>query len=739
MSEGPVYNFRFEGSNSSANGVLYSSEKNISTPEEGIPAKTEPMVSGSKKQSKKELREELGEKISEVFEERGEFFETFAEKINDLFKKSKSYGENGVAARLSKDTNDILLKWNSYIVKFDDKNIRTQKLLTDIENTIKKADDLMAEVSSWVNPVNETDKNGLDKKKIEGKIYLAENILAKQKKAIGDIKATKESKLKPEQAYLKELDDVVGMQGDLSDDDYEKLKVKIEELKKTLSEIWSVKDGEIKEEKYKYSRAGAEITLSRIKEFKELDAEKAEDRDRLFLEKTRELWKEFAVHGFLELDEDGKTKLDDKGEPIIKEETDLDGRCCLQLLKLAGLNINDLKYTAPGKMEEGRINVDTGSMEGVGVVSSENPDTKLRQWSKTAYADHHGKDSKHGTSASQYVYKMLVDSGLLKRNIKLDRMINFVTNVDNAQYPGRNKYFENASRTVSGLERYMSGENLVKFFTEDKTPNPARVLTADELRKYGFLTEDKDGKTPSERQLGRIKLSLDRLKWMQENGLIIDSDKYGKIAIGGITSDDKKIIPNEYAAVRAFGCDTYIYWDPNHSKFRISSNRKIEEDYGSEGLLVREKMWVKNDGKDEPLKITLEEILERMTDDKFKIPTDGKLKELIENGFVEIHGNGKENGKGGEERKSKDSEKSKEKSPKEFFNEVNKKAFGVLSIAEFQSQYDVYKKIVADNGAEEKLSRDQIEIDARRLCGLCGRLRGEELEKMVKYILEQLK
>jgi len=392
---------------------------------------------------------------------------------------------------------------------------------------------------------------------------------------------------------------------------------------------FSSKDDARKMEECRFSRAGAEITLSRINKFEELNAPDLTEGDKLFLEKTRELWKELAIHGFLKKDEQ-------TGELYVDSNTDLDGKCCLELLKLAKINkdaiYKDLKYVAPGDYEEGRINFDTGGKHSVSIERKMDLQSGGVDWDKTAFVDHHAEESPHGNSATMFAYRMLTDLGLFKRTKKLDAMIDFVTDMDNAEYPDIENYYNNSWKTIAGLHRYISGPNLLNFFLANKNPDPKRELSEEEMKKYGFIT---DKKNRSENQKKVVEVSRESLEQIEKDGFIISSGRYGKIAVnvekngdnGNTNGGKKKNIPGDFEAVRAFGCNTLVTWDPENKKFKISSSVPITETY-PQGLRVRERMWVKNNSDSEELQVSLQEILDKMTDGKL-VP-EGKLKEYLE-------------------------------------------------------------------------------------------------------------
>ncbi|MDD5463998.1 MAG: hypothetical protein PHP62_02535, partial [Candidatus Moranbacteria bacterium] len=377
-----------------------------------------------------------------------------------------------------------------------------------------------------------------------------------------------------------------------------------------------------KEERMKFSRAGAQITLQRVDKWKDLKvdlSEKGENKgDKNFIKLTRKLWKEFAVHGRLE-------KNLDTGKFDILKYSDLDGKCCVELLRMARIDTANLEFVAPGSFKEGKINMDTGGKHGVIAEDFDKKDAK------TAYIDHHGENSPSNSSASAIMYKTLVDLGLLKKSDQLDKMIGFVTDIDSGIYPEIDKYFENSWKTLYGMQRFIQGENLVQFFQRNTDSNLNRELTEAELESCGLILKDKSGKifdNKCEKQEKVAKKSKESLEKMEKDGFIITSVRYRKIAVSvesGIPKD--KTVPGGFLAARAFGCDTYISWNPKENKFNISAKVPITEKY-PQGLNVREIMWVKNDGDDSELTVTLGEILNKMTDGK--LVATGELKAYLE-------------------------------------------------------------------------------------------------------------
>lgn len=277
----------------------------------------------------------------------------------------------------------------------------------------------------------------------------------------------------------------------------------------------------------------------------------------------------------------------------------------------------------------------------------------------------------------------------------IEKMIQFVDRIDNLDYPNGKeyfqKYFENSWDTVLGIYRMIDPENLLKFFQdghdiEDTVKLLSKMsLTDKELRRYGIsqvrdikdekriesiakkyklnvkenreiegMTDKKKGallkegivfygrrKTLGEytdmRQMQKERINESKivLEQMKKDGLIIESERFGNIAI-----DIDKKIPTGPEAAKAFGCKAFVLWNPEYNRFGVNTlngDELVDLDGNllankyHQGVEVRKTMWLKSLAeKDEPLNIKLETILQELTDGKF-VPT-GKLKEYIDNG-----------------------------------------------------------------------------------------------------------
>ena len=147
-------------------------------------------------------------------------------------------------------------------------------------------------------------------------------------------------------------------------------------------------------------------------------------------------------------------------------------------------------------------------------------------------------------------------------------------------------------------------------------------LSNEELIKYGFIDKNKKGENRrSKEQEKVVKKLLDEIKKMDKEGRIIQS-KYGKI---DIDIDNK--VPGRIDSAVAYGCQGYLLWNPKENSFLINTLIPISDSF-LQGKKIREKMWIKPRHDKEPLKLTLREILNILTDGKIR--PKGKLKEYLE-------------------------------------------------------------------------------------------------------------
>ena len=343
--------------------------------------------------------------------------------------------------------------------------------------------------------------------------------------------------------------------------------------------------------RFERSRNAAEITIHRIKSYDELYASTLQEGNDMFAEKTRELWQQLAVHGVLGQDKEGKTKL--------LEYTDLDGNGCIELLKMAGIR-HKFTFTEKGSWRDGYIHFDTGGRHGL----------IIEDGGKTAFFDHHTSSYGMPTSASEITYQALIDMGLLKKEEWLDNMVKFITQVDNRTYPHEADYWKYSWRTVLGLQRYLNSKHLVEYFRSGR--DPTILLSENDLSKMGLLKA-------SLKQKAIVEKSFARLAEMEREGLVINSPRYGKIAV-----DIGKTVAGGFEAAKAHGCDGYIIWKPDDNGFFVSMSKSIAIT-PKEGVLVRGTMWIKPQD-DLPRQTKLSEIITQLA---APITPQGKLLEYL--------------------------------------------------------------------------------------------------------------
>lgn len=329
------------------------------------------------------------------------------------------------------------------------------------------------------------------------------------------------------------------------------------------------------------AQKAAEITFLKDESLRELAGKTDEESKAKFREKTKELWKEFAVHGILRFN--GKER---KNELL--SFSDLDGKTSVGLFKMSGFDASNLKYVEPGEFVPGAINLDTGRRTGV-VISPED---------KTVWVDHHGKEADKATlPASRRAYLLLVGGGFLKKNNVLDKLTQFVSRVDRGAYPNKEKLFWKSDRTVLGLQRFFTFENLYDYFSQNRSPE--EELTDKDLEKYNLVKRGKEQKAIIE----NTKTTIEDL---EKGGFIIET-KFGKVAV-----DIGKKLKSGYDGARASGIDGYLIFNPQTQSFFISIYNVDLTALGlSEGVCVRKNMWIKQQDE-KPLNISLREIINKL-------------------------------------------------------------------------------------------------------------------------------
>ena len=315
---------------------------------------------------------------------------------------------------------------------------------------------------------------------------------------------------------------------------------------------------------------------------------------------------------------------------------DLDGRCAIGLFRMAGIEVDDKNpdmFVAPGGSIPGKVMVDTINREGIGSEY----DPSEGNYSTTGWADHHDPSSGRDSSGTKLLYEVFTGLGMIDE-VKypyLNNMVEFVTNIDNAAYAGDKEAFENSYKTMIGLARYIKFDKLEMFFKDGK--DPSQELTEEDLHTYGLKVEqkDKNGIVDASHSIDRsaehkkkIDSSLKEIEEMEKSGLVVDTgdpDKFGKVLV-----DIDKKVQMGYEAARYRDCDTYILWNPETDSFFISSKNKFPDGFTlSQGIQVRENMWIKGFNTEGELELKLKNILDKMAGVD-NIKPEGKLAEEYE-------------------------------------------------------------------------------------------------------------
>ncbi len=366
-------------------------------------------------------------------------------------------------------------------------------------------------------------------------------------------------------------------------------------MNKEISEILA---DDIKEIKEGLTEKTKEQEEERAKKEQMEKAELARLANIIFSPETSKLWKRFVTHGIQALDLEGKLSL--------INETDLDGKGCRYLMQAAGFNMDNLEYAKQDDTTKNGFYFDMGEEDGV----------VLKDGGRRVFIDHHSKKSGKNSSTAKFTYRLLEAGHKLKGEKYLDTLVNFITEVDNKSYILNERTFRSSPRTVFGLQRNIDFPKLIEIFKAGI--KPGQELTREELKKFGL-------EEASKKKEITVNKSVEQINEMEKGGFLVDSERFGKIAV-----DVRRHVPDGFDAVRAFGCQTYLIWgDKTQSFFVTSSKERLDGEKFGQGFGVRGYMWIKP-RNDEPLKVRLEDVLEILTDDKFK-PT-GDLKKYLETG-----------------------------------------------------------------------------------------------------------
>lgn len=333
---------------------------------------------------------------------------------------------------------------------------------------------------------------------------------------------------------------------------------------------------------FEYSLEASKITFGKVSSWEELNAATMSEADQKFNDVTRRYWQEFAVSGVLQFDPK-------EGKQVLRPFTDLDGRCAIAILGLAGINTDKLTYVRPGGYLKGAINLDTGDRFG---VVYEEP-------TYTAFFDHHAKGAQEVISTTEIVYRTMIDLEMIGKTKALDHLVDFVTKIDNRKFPAEE--FLKSAKTILGLQRDISFQTLLEYFKDRERPTDE--LSLEELNRFGLLEA-------SDKQQKVVNEAMKTLTRMEEEGKFFDS-QYGRIVING---NNELRVGSAVAYVRFDGIVTFT---PGKSfavtlKDKDFNEKELKKRLGDrfQGKIIRGGMWIYNG--EEPLKLNLDQIIDAL-------------------------------------------------------------------------------------------------------------------------------
>lgn len=364
-------------------------------------------------------------------------------------------------------------------------------------------------------------------------------------------------------------------------------------------------------------------------------------RNQKFLDLTKKLWGEFAVHG-------GDPRINDKGETYIPCESDLDGESYLKILELAGFTIDrgKVNFVKKGEMPEEGVIGDTSKRNGV--IAEEK--------GKRIIFDHHTPEAERDTSATKYAYEALVKFGLLEKKPEIEKFVEFVTKIDSFYFSPdeEKKVYENYSKNLYGLCYRMKPQDILELFKENSF-DPSEKLKDEYLKKYKYfnpaMKKEETLFQLSQHIEKKIKSGESEIKNLEKLGFFVDTgdNRFGKILI-----DTKKTNGNgnwypkvdsenhsSQLAIRLRGYGGYLLWSQGENSFILYTNKRMDENLVPGGFPQGENMrghiLVKGFNDSEPLRMSMEDIFSRLAGKKFefdkelkeKLDTESKAKEMV--------------------------------------------------------------------------------------------------------------
>lgn len=421
-------------------------------------------------------------------------------------------------------------------------------------------------------------------------------------------------------------------------------------------------------------RLAAEATIASVPGLKYLNPADQKRAEARFLAASREVWKDFVFGAKL----DWKT-----GEPKAQPEMqDIDVKVALWLLQKAGFtHAGEAKAVRQGEQVAGAINIDTGGMGRAGAVIHRAKEDKERYRTGQGYdfaskdgfpvvsIDNHPGERQFRTSSSKILYNLLDRGGFFaglepRERRAIEMMVKYSVDCDNASLPsskaGELADFKNSAKTLRGLGRYMNAEQLFEYF---KRHGNGRGNTYRENYIYAVTEHEFNEKDLKACELDRVlhyrqkkpvrvqdqireEINQAEAVLEKEGDELLRAGKIVKTRLGTYVVDITDGKQNDklrlgFIAAKAYGYDGYLAYDSVHQSFMLntlnpwvdlSRDPDISKLVRKQGVIVRGAMYLKPPtvlaGKQEPLQITLREILETIASQEFK--PQGRIAEFLE-------------------------------------------------------------------------------------------------------------
>ena len=330
------------------------------------------------------------------------------------------------------------------------------------------------------------------------------------------------------------------------------------------------------------------------------------------------------------ISDDDFENLKDKKVTVFELKPDLDGRIALYLMDLAGINYSHLTFMRKGGRTSGAMHFDTGEKPAGITIEGEE-----------SFVDHHQADKGEPTSASNIIYRGLLELKKINKEPWLENLIKFVNSIDNLSYdlPKSKDELRDSCGTLYGIYRGLSVESIIEFFKIGK--DPFEKFTPSEMEKS---VKDASGAARTIRQICNNNLNITEgsfkgidvaLKEMEHEKVKSETPELGKVIVNYIQNAPgfekigqekqytgehrpKNYIQRGFLAIKAAGYDTYIAWYEDSNSFFITSSKDLRKPFASikasfpEAKLIRGSMIISNIKIEKPDNFTIDKLLKAL-------------------------------------------------------------------------------------------------------------------------------